>query len=88
MGFASARKTSGLTQAAAAKELGVGRSAIAMWECGQNMPRTARLPQIAKVYQCEIPDLLTLEGARAGEAGNLCEEDVDIQPPPQREQGV
>lgn len=72
MGFANARKTSGLTQAAAAEAIGVGRSAIAMWECGQNMPRAALLSKIAEVYQCEISDLLAPEQSGGNAAGNSC----------------
>lgn len=58
MSFKSARKNADLTQAAAAKELGVSDAAICLWERGKTMPRAAMLNQIARIYGCTVDDLL------------------------------
>lgn len=58
MSFLSARQRAGLTQAQAAKELDVDQTAICHWERGHNLPTTGRLKQIAKIYGCEVGDLL------------------------------
>lgn len=72
MGFKSARKNASLTQQQAADLLGVDRSTVTKWECGQNMPRAALLSKIAELYQCKIPDLLTPEQTGGDAAGNSC----------------
>lgn len=59
MGFYSARKKAGLSQAAAAIELGVAPAAISQWETGRTSPRSNLLPLIAKVYCCTIDELLS-----------------------------
>lgn len=59
MGFYSARKNAGLSQAAAAKEFGVAPAAVSQWENGKTTPRSNLLPQIAKVYGCTVDELLS-----------------------------
>lgn len=59
MSFLSARLASGLSQAAAAKELGVTDAAVCMWENGKHLPRAALLPKVAALYGCSIDCLLS-----------------------------
>ena len=58
MSFLSARRKSGLSQAAVAKELGVSDAAVCMWETGKTHPRTVLLPKIAKLFGCTIDELM------------------------------
>lgn len=52
------RQNAGLTQCAAAGALGVGQSAIAMWETGKNHPRAKRIPDIAALYGASIEEVI------------------------------
>lgn len=61
MSFVSARRRSGLSQRAVAKELNISAAAVALWEVGKTKPRAALLPQIAKLYGCPIDELLAQE---------------------------
>lgn len=56
--FAKRRKSAGLLQEDVAAKLDVDRSTVAKWETGASMPRAAMLPSIAKLYQCQVTDLL------------------------------
>ena len=47
----------GITQEQLAEQLNVGQSTVAMWECGINMPRSDKLPELAKALECEVSDL-------------------------------
>lgn len=58
-----AREKAGLTQQDLANELGVGQSTVAMWETQNSLPRTDKLPALAKILGCTIDDLLKKEGA-------------------------
>lgn len=51
------REAANLTQKEAAAKLGVGQSAVSMWETGESKPKTEILPQIAAVYGCSISEL-------------------------------
>lgn len=53
-----AREKAGLTQQDLANELGVGQSTVAMWETQNSLPRTDKLPALAKILGCTIDDLL------------------------------
>ena len=55
------RKKLGLTQIDLAKEMNVTQANISQWETGEAMPRAEKLPQLAKVLQCEISDLFKSE---------------------------
>lgn len=59
MGYKQARLRAGLTQAAAAQELGVVKQAIGNWETGHAQPRAALLPRVAALYGCTLEELLT-----------------------------
>lgn len=53
-----AREKAGLTQQELADKLGVGQSAVAMWESQKSLPRTDKLPVLAKVLKCSVSALL------------------------------
>ncbi len=58
MGFLSARKKRGLSQAEVAVELGVSDASVSMWETGKTMPRASLLVKLANLYNCSVDDLL------------------------------
>lgn len=53
-----AREKAGLTQQELVDKLGVGQSAVAMWESQKALPRTDKLPVLAKVLKCSVSALL------------------------------
>ncbi len=53
------RENARLTQSDAASALGVGQSAISMWETGESVPKTEMIPKIAEVYGCTISELFS-----------------------------
>lgn len=55
------REKAGLTQQDLANELGVGQSTVAMWETQKSLPRTDKLPALAKILGCTIDELLKKE---------------------------
>lgn len=57
------QKVKKLTQEQLARDLGVRRSTVAMWETGKAMPRAALLPKLADILGCTVDELL-----RGGEA--------------------
>lgn len=65
MNIKKAREKAGLTQQDLANELGVGQSTVAMWETQNSLPRTDKLPALAKILGCTIDDLL--KGDEKGE---------------------
>lgn len=52
------RNRAKITQAALAAQLGISQSTIAMWESRSNLPRAGMLPELAKILNCTIDDLL------------------------------
>lgn len=58
MSFLKARKAAGLTQAQAAKLLGITDATISQWENGETKPKTSRLAKVAEIYGCTIDELL------------------------------
>ncbi len=46
-----------LSQENLATELNVSQQAVAKWETGEAMPRADKLPELAKILQCDISDL-------------------------------
>lgn len=56
-GIAILRKAAGLKQADLAAEVGVCRSAVAMWETDAHYPPASKLPAIAAALSCTIDDL-------------------------------
>lgn len=61
MNIKKAREKAGLTQQDLANELGVGQSTVAMWETQNSLPRTDKLPALAKILGCTIDELLKKE---------------------------
>ena len=55
------RKQANITQSELAASIGVGQSAVAMWETGASHPRVELLPKIASVLNCTVDDLLKQE---------------------------
>ncbi len=55
------RIKSGLTQADVSKQLGVGESAISMWESGKRQPSAKRLRRIANLYEVTVDQLIGYE---------------------------
>lgn len=51
------REDRGITQAQLSEKLGVGRSAVAMWETGCAKPSADKLPKLAKLLGCTIDEL-------------------------------
>ena len=51
------REAHGLNQTEVAEAMGVGQSAVAMWESGTQSPRADKLPMLAKLYNCTIDEL-------------------------------
>lgn len=58
MNIKKAREKAGLTQQELADQLGIGQSAVAMWETGRAFPRADKLPALAKLFKCSIDTLL------------------------------
>ena len=52
------RKAAGLTQQQLADTLGVGRTTVAMWESGENAPKTKMLHALADALGCTVEDIL------------------------------
>ena len=52
------RQAAGLTQDELAQMLGVGRTAVTMWETGVNMPTAKLLPHLAAALHCTVDELL------------------------------
>ena len=59
MSFLAARLKAGLSQAAAAKQLGVSAASVSQWETGKTMPDSKRLLDIANLYGCTVDQLLS-----------------------------
>jgi len=82
-----ARQLARRSQAELAQALGIGRSAVANWECGRAHPSTARLTRLARATGVTFEWLATGQGAmkpesasKANAAGALShEEDVLLQ---------
>ena len=54
-----ARERKGLSQAELAEKLGVHQTSIAAWENSKWGPVARRLPDMAKILDCSIEELLT-----------------------------
>lgn len=58
------REKAGMTQKQLGRLLGLGQSAIAMWENGERRPRAEMLPELAKVLSCTIDQLYGLQDTK------------------------
>ena len=50
------REQKGLRQEDIAQALDLDRSTVAKWEAGEAMPRSDKLPKLAKILGCKIDD--------------------------------
>ena len=57
MNLKELRERAGLTQLQIAQCLGVDPGAVCRWESGKTMPRSAKLPELAKLLRCSIDAL-------------------------------
>ena len=57
------RRQRGITQVELARCLNVSQANISQWENGEAMPRADKLPELARILQCEISDLFEDETA-------------------------
>ncbi len=57
MKLKSLRESKNLTQQQLADQIGVTRSAVAMWESQGFSPRADLLPVLAKIFDCKIDEL-------------------------------
>ena len=48
--LAEARKNTGLTQAQVAEKLYITTQSVSSWECGNSVPDTEKLPELAALY--------------------------------------
>lgn len=55
------RKKRGMTQTELAAVLGVSQANISMWESGEALPRTDKLPALARILSCTIDELFADE---------------------------
>lgn len=51
------REKLGFSQMELAAKMNVSQQSIAKWENGSNMPRSDKLPELAKALECEVSDL-------------------------------
>jgi len=58
LNLAKLREAKGLTQTEVGEALGVGQTAVSMWETGTNTPRSIHLIKLAKLFGCTIEELL------------------------------
>lgn len=58
MAIKEIRQKRGMKQVELAKAMNVGQSAIAMWETGAAHPRADKLPELARILDCTVDELL------------------------------
>ncbi|MBE6965956.1 MAG: helix-turn-helix transcriptional regulator [Ruminococcaceae bacterium] len=51
------RERAGMTQTALAETIGTTQACVAGWEAKTSVPRTDKLPKLAKVLGCSIDEL-------------------------------
>ena len=51
------RKKQSITQKELAAKMGVTQALISQWETGEAMPRSDKLPELAKILDCSIDEL-------------------------------
>ena len=56
----AARVNANLTQTSFAKAIGVGVKTVQNWESGASSPRADKMPEICKVLNCGIEDIIFL----------------------------
>lgn len=54
------RERKKMTQDEVARQVGVGRSTVAKWESGENLPRARQLISLASLFNVKVDALLRL----------------------------
>ena len=67
MDIKSKRMSINMTQNELSAQVGVSRSALAMWETGKAYPRAELLPKLAQILNCTVDELLQGEGEKTTE---------------------
>lgn len=57
----AARTNAGLTQEEASKRLGISETTLRNWESGKSTPRASKFPDICRLYNCPIENLIFFE---------------------------
>lgn len=57
--LAEARKNRGLTQGQVAEKLFITTQSVSSWECGNSIPDTEKLPELAELYEVTVDWLLS-----------------------------
>ena len=55
------REAAGISQVEMSKRLGVTQSAVSQWENGMVFPNAKMLPQIAKILNCSIDEIMQVK---------------------------
>ena len=58
--FRTYRILANMSQAEAAKRIGVSQQAISKWESGKTLPRILQAFKAAEVYGCKVTDLVAV----------------------------
>lgn len=59
MNIKALRLLANLTQSELAARLGISRTAVVAWEKGASSPPAAKLPKLAKIFNCTIDELFS-----------------------------
>ena len=68
------RKDKGLTQKELADQVGVSDKAVSRWETGKGLPDTSIMPELCKVLDINVNELLSGERLNAEAYGGKAEE--------------
>lgn len=52
------RLAKNMNQECLAKQLGIARTTVSMWETGKAMPRVDTLRKLAEIFGCSVDELL------------------------------
>ena len=65
LSFKSARERKGITQHKLATILGIDQSTVSLWESEKTRPRAKLLPELARILDCTVDELLKNEEKEA-----------------------
>lgn len=72
------RKTSGITQADLARELGITRSSVNAWEMGVSLPSTIYVIELARIFKVSTDYLLDVEREAVLDISGLDDDSIRI----------
>lgn len=72
------RKTSGITQADLARELGITRSSVNAWEMGVSLPSTLYVIELARIFKVSTDYLLDVEREAVLDISGLDDDSIKI----------